>query len=89
VEAVSNRHYDLLILDLCLKGINGLTTYSRVRSIMPEMKAIIVSGALDLYEMELKEAQRDGVLGTLGKPFSLHALSAMVESALVPSSRAA
>jgi DNA-binding NtrC family response regulator len=36
-------HYDLLILDIRMKGINGLQLYQRMKTINPECKAIFVS----------------------------------------------
>jgi DNA-binding NtrC family response regulator len=89
LRTIAGQPYDLLILDLCLKGMNGLDTLKRVRSIAPQTEAVVLSGALNLYEVELQRARHDGVLGTLGKPFSLNDLSAMVEHALMRSSRAA
>ncbi len=82
LEAVSQRAYDLLILDLCMKGINGLTTFERVRSVSPEARAVVVSGSVDHLEPELEEARRNGLLGVLAKPFDLKDLSDIVESAL-------
>ncbi len=82
LEAVSQRPYDLLILDLRLKGISGLTTFQRLKSMAPDAKAVVVSGSTDQFESELEEARRNGLLGVLSKPFDLNDLSAMVESAL-------
>jgi DNA-binding NtrC family response regulator len=81
LEAVSHRSYDLLILDLCMKGMSGLTTFRHVKSMIPNAKAVVVSGSLDRYESELADAQRDGLLGVLSKPFALQELSTLVESA--------
>ncbi len=82
LEAVSSRSYDLLILDLCMKGMNGLATLARVRTISPEAKALVVSGAIDRYEAELEDARNNGVLGVLPKPFDLGTLSKLIETAL-------
>jgi DNA-binding NtrC family response regulator len=81
LEAVSHCSYDLLILDLCMKGMSGLTTFRQVKSMKPNAKAIVVSGSLDRYESELADARRDGLLGVLPKPFALQELSTLVESA--------
>ena len=82
LEAVSRSSYDLLILDLCMKGMNGLTTLARVRSISPDAKALVVSGALDRFEAELEDARSNGVMGVLPKPFDLGTLSKLIETAL-------
>ncbi len=82
LEAVSSRSYDLLILDLCMKGMNGLATLARARTISPEARALVVSGAIDRFEAELEDARNNGVLGVLPKPFDLGTLSKLIETAL-------
>jgi CheY-like chemotaxis protein len=89
LEAVSQRPYDLLILDLCMTGLNGLATFRRVKSMTPDAKAVVVSASIDRFESELNEARRDGLLGVLPKPFALQDLSAMVESAMQTQTKAA
>jgi DNA-binding NtrC family response regulator len=81
LEAVARRSYGLLILDLRMKGINGLTTFKRAKSVAPDAKAVVVSASTDQYESELEAARREGLLGVLHKPFALHDLSALVERA--------
>ncbi len=82
LQAVAKQPYDLLILDLCIRGMNGLATLSRVRTIAPDTRAVVVSGSLDRFESELKRAERDGLAGVLAKPFALQDLSALVEAAI-------
>ncbi len=89
LQAVAQQPYDLLILDLCLTGMDGLATFSRVQTIAPDTKAVVVSGSLDRFESELKHAQRNGLAGVLAKPFALRDLSALVESAFDGRRRAA
>jgi DNA-binding NtrC family response regulator len=82
LEAVARRSYDLLILDLCMKGINGLTTFNLAKLMAPACKAIIISCSVDSVGSELEEARRNGLVGVLAKPFDLHALAELVELAL-------
>jgi CheY-like chemotaxis protein len=89
LEAVARHSYDLLILDLSLHGMNGLTTFNRLREIAPEMKAVVVSGSMVPFESELAEARRNGLLGVLAKPFDLLDLSVLVDSAMDGGMRAA
>ncbi len=81
LRAVAQQPYDLLILDLAMRGMDGLTTFSRLRALAPETKAVVVSGSLDRFGSELAPAQRNGLAGILEKPFALNDLSALVESA--------
>ena len=82
LEAVAHHPYDLLILDLRMKGIDGLTTFNRAKAMTPETKAVVVSGSVHEYEPQLEAARRNGLLGVLLKPFALADLSALVASAL-------
>jgi CheY-like chemotaxis protein len=89
LEAVARRPYDLLILDLRMAGMDGLATFTRLKTIAPDTKAVVVSGSVEEYESELKIAQRHGLAGVLAKPFALQDLSALVESAFGGKMRAA
>jgi two-component system, cell cycle sensor histidine kinase and response regulator CckA len=89
LEAVGRRSYDLLILDLCMGGMDGLATFRRLKIIAPDTKAIVVSGSVEEYESELRSAQRHGLAGVLAKPFALQDLSALVESVFGGRKRAA
>ena len=89
LEAVSRRPYDLLILDLCMRGMNGLKTFDRMRSLSPAAKVVVVSGSTDHFEAELEDAFRNGLLGVLSKPFDLQDLSALIETAFPGSMQAA
>jgi CheY-like chemotaxis protein len=82
LEAVSHRSYDLLILDLRMAGMDGLTTFSHVKSIAPRTKAVVVSGSVQDFELELETARGNGLAGVLAKPFALQDLSALVDSAM-------
>ncbi len=89
LEAVARQPFDLLILDLTMRGIGGLATYQHLKAIAPETKAVVVSGSLDRFESELQHAQSIGLAGILAKPFALQDLSNLVESAFDNQRRAA
>lgn len=89
LAAAAHHHYDLLILDLRMKGMDGLTTFSRLKGIAPESKAVIVSGSLEGFERELLNARVNGLAGVLAKPFALDDLSSLVASVMEGRERAA
>ncbi len=89
LEAAAQKAYDLLILDLRMQGMDGLTTFQRVKSVAPRTKAVVVSGSTHEYQRELDAARGHGLLGVLPKPFDLSALSALVASAIQPQMQAA
>jgi two-component system response regulator GlrR len=82
LAAVARHPYDLLILDLRLQGMDGLTTFQRLKAISPETKAVVVSGSLEQFESELSGALENGLMGVLAKPFTLQDLSELVDSAV-------
>jgi len=61
------NHYDLLITDLKMPGINGLTLIEVARSLHPRISVILMT-AYGSREVE-DEASRLGVDGYLTKPF--------------------
>ncbi len=59
-------HYDLLITDIAMPHLNGLELISRIRSIMPALPILVVSGKLN---QELVAKLRQGGVGhILSKP---------------------
>lgn len=83
IEYLEKNSVDLLILDMIMNpGINGLETYRRVREIVPQQKAIIVSGYSE--GKHVNEVQKLGAGGYLRKPIILEELAIAVKNELVP-----
>ena len=55
---------DVVTLDLDLPGINGEETFHKLKSLQPDIKIVIVSGALDYAHFQPSDVPR------LQKPFS-------------------
>ena len=79
-ERLSVEHYDLVILDLNLPGMDGLELLRRIRTERPELRVLILSARAQM---------RDKVLGLdlgaddyLTKPFALEELEARVRTLL-------
>ena len=71
-EIESDAHYDLLILDNHLPGVNGLELLSRARRLAHRQQVpIIMLSAAD----EWREARRVGATAFLRKPEDMHALT--------------
>lgn len=71
-EIESDAHYDLLLLDNHLPGVNGLELLSRARSLAHRQQVpIIMLSAAD----EWREARRAGANVFLRKPEDMHALT--------------
>lgn len=71
-EIESDAHYDLMLLDNHLPGVNGLELLSRARQLAHRQQVpIIMLSASD----EWREARRAGATAFLRKPEDMHALT--------------
>jgi FixJ family two-component response regulator len=73
---------DCVILDVQMRGINGLAVQLQLGRIRPGTPVIFVSGTVDRKVSE--EAQAAGAIVFFHKPFAAEALIAAVRSALAP-----
>ena len=80
IERLHAVEYDLLITDLKMPGMDGLSVIREARRIMPDLPVIIITG----YSTEASaiEAINLGVAGYLTKPFRLPRILAAMLRAL-------
>jgi DNA-binding NtrC family response regulator len=71
---------DLVLLDIRLPGMDGIEVFTRIRSINPATKVIMVTGNTDL--LLAREALELGALAYIDKPFDLGYLKRVVAMAL-------
>ena len=72
---VQSNRYDLVITDLNMPRINGLTLVRQIKALLPEMPILIITGHGD-------EAMQAGVDGFILKPFDRLDLAAAIERLL-------
>jgi two-component system, OmpR family, response regulator len=80
LRRVGGSHYDLVVLDLLLPHVNGLTVLSELRRAQPELPVVILSARADLATK-----LRGFALGAndyVPKPFSLDELIARIRAHL-------
>jgi len=74
IKKCMDNDYDLLILDMIMpEGIDGLTTYERIKRVKPEQKAIIASGFSE--SSRVKKAQEIGAGVYIKKPYTVESLA--------------
>src|SRR5256714_14236918 len=80
LRRAEGTHYDLVVLDLLLPSVNGLTVLSELRRAQPELPVVILSARADLATK-----LRGFALGAndyVPKPFSLDELIARIRAQL-------
>jgi two-component system, cell cycle sensor histidine kinase and response regulator CckA len=76
----SKEKVDLVILDLIMPGMGGGETFDRLKSINPEVKVIVASGANLSGQAKLIIAR--GCNGFIQKPFKMQELSKKIRKIL-------
>jgi CheY-like chemotaxis protein len=72
--------FEIVILDMSLPGMDGLTTFHRLRELDPQVKVIASSG--DPHQQAVREIMASGAFGLLSKPFRPGHLLDVVQQAL-------
>lgn len=81
VAYLREKKADLVILDMVMEsGMDGLETYKRILGLLPDQKAIIVSGFFESARVE--EAERLGVGSYVLKPYDLEKIGMAVKAEL-------
>jgi len=81
VEYLKEHRVDLILLDMIMDpGINGRETYKRITKILPNQKAVIVSGFAETDEV--KETQRLGAGKYVKKPLRLQEIGLAIKEEL-------
>jgi len=79
VQKMHEKHFDVVLLDLKLGGMNGCETHQAIKKINALTKTIIITG----YSQDevIKDCLRDGVFGILYKPLDMDKVIAHIELA--------
>jgi two-component system, NtrC family, nitrogen regulation response regulator NtrX len=80
LEAIENRRFDLVLLDVWLPRMDGLETLARVRTLDPDLPVVVISGHGSI-ETAVK-AVRMGAQDFVEKPLSLEKTLLVVKNAL-------
>ncbi|OPY84549.1 MAG: Blue-light-activated protein [Syntrophus sp. PtaU1.Bin208] len=81
IEYLKTRRADLLLLDMLMEpGIDGLETFQRVLEIVPDQRAIIVSGFAE--DERVRKAQELGAGEYVRKPYNLEKIGLAIRKEL-------
>lgn len=79
-DAVKGSHYDLLIADIVMPGIDGIELARRASALQPRLRVMFITGFAAVALKAREEAPRDARV--LSKPFHLRELVAEVDRML-------
>jgi FixJ family two-component response regulator len=80
LEFLINMPVDLMLLDLKMPGMDGLTLLQEVEQMSPDLPVIILTGHGDLSSAA--EAMRHGAVGYLQKPVKMEQLTGAIHEAI-------
>ena len=83
VDAVRERDYAIVLMDVRMTGINGLEAFRAMKAVRPGVRVILMT-AYTATEI-LAEAEREGALRILSKPVALAGLIEVLELATAES----
>jgi len=78
----SNVHFDLLLTDVIMPGMNGMQMRDRIIVLLPNIKVLFMSGYTS--DAIVKRGVLDEGVNFIQKPFAVNALSVKLESILNP-----
>jgi two-component system, NtrC family, response regulator HydG len=80
LDFVTNNPVDLVLMDIKMPVLNGVDTFKRMKSIIPDVPVIMLTG----YAVEelINESLQQGVYGCLRKPLDFNELFTTIENAV-------
>ena len=81
VEAVSERYFDLILMDIRMSGVSGIEALDQIKSLRPEIPVVMMTAYFSV-EIAAKVRNR-GAWDCLGKPFDFDELQQIIERAIV------
>lgn len=79
IAIAEQKHYDIILMDVVMPGMNGLEAFEEIRKIDADVKVIFVSGYAP--GESVRNALGEGAYLVLTKPVDPHNLLALISSA--------
>jgi two-component system, NtrC family, response regulator HydG len=80
IRQAEQNPFDIALMDIKLPGIDGVETYKRIKTIQPDLAAIMMTGFS--VEERVQEALGEGALAVLTKPLEVDRLLELIEGAI-------
>jgi DNA-binding NtrC family response regulator len=80
IELVKENHYDAIIMDVRMPGIDGVETFKKMKTFISVPKTIFMT-AFALEDM-IMDAKAEGAIAVLIKPIDLDELDVLLRSAM-------
>lgn len=80
LKALSQQHFDVIVTDLKMPGVDGMEIFHYAHTRFPETKIIIISGFATVETA--KEAFKKGVYDFVVKPFRINQLRDIIKRAV-------
>jgi len=80
LKCLSQNQVDVIIMDIRMPKMNGITALKEIKSLYPDIEIIIMTAYADIQTVQ--KSIRHGAFDYLIKPFNVHDVHAVVERAL-------
>jgi len=87
VDKSKKHHFDVILMDVVMPGMNGLEAFQRIREISPGARVILMTAYYD--EEELRKALNEGVYNAVRKPINIAKLIELIKEATVEKAKVA
>jgi CheY-like chemotaxis protein len=80
VKAVQDKHYDLVLMDIQMPTMDGLTATRHIRALDPPMRDVpIIAMTANVLPQQVEEFRSAGMADHIGKPFKRDELYGVIE----------
>ncbi len=79
LKRVEERHFNIVVTDLKMEGVDGMQFLGEVKEKYPETEVIVITGFATMATA--KESYNKGVFDFLAKPFKLGEISEVIAKA--------
>lgn len=77
IAELEKQSFDIVLLDVKMPGMDGLTTYGQIKDRWPAVRVFICTGYMEWPGLD--EAMKRGVIQIIGKDFLQKALTSIFE----------